>query len=48
MVDHYTPIIIIINIVFVRQYKTTQHHELQINLESAVYSLNASAEKKKK
>jgi len=32
-------IIIIINILFVPQYKTRQYHKLQINLESAVYSV---------
>jgi len=29
---------IIINILFVPQYKTKQRHKLQINLESAVYT----------
>jgi len=41
-------IIIIINILFVPQYKTKQHQMKHINLQSAVglYRLIASAEKK--
>jgi len=39
-------IIIIINYLFVpHQYKTMQHHKLQINLESAVYKLKCSKKK---
>jgi len=39
-------IIIIIKTVFVNQYKTKQNHKLQINLESAVYTLKCRKKEK--